>query len=173
MRQAQGLVEERFGVMGLMAQLMEIRRQREALAHEIDEMETLIAEQMRGRCREDLPSREDANRDNYVYGSSIPEDFMRYPADVRTLMKDHCDHAFQTLKCHHPIGERLAELRRQGENCEDRLAACGSHAQLQVLWREICDELEIIESGTGRRESRKVDTTRANLENAETPRKQD
>jgi len=148
-----------------MEALRTLRGAKRALSSQINDVETKIVEKMRGRQREDLPSVAESRRNTRHYGQvdEDEKDFQRYPTDIRQIMLDHCRRMLRLLIRDHPTGKRLKKLEEQNADFEDRIAACGSHTQLQTIWSEVRAALDIFElDNTEAREARKVDTTRAN-----------
>ncbi len=147
-----------------MKALRKLREARRALRSQIDDTKAKVVEKMRGRQREDLPPMAESRRNScYYHADEGEEDFHRYPADARKIVMEHCRRMLQLLIHDHPIGKRLEDLEAQSSDFEDRLAACGTHNQLQVIWSEVRAQLDIFElDNTESREARKVDTTRAN-----------
>lgn len=164
-KDAIAVAEQHYGIQDQLVELKKWERRRRYVDHKITTLRQSIVSGMRGMKPEDIS--ENAPQ-RYGYGQrsvSVVEpfttdDFRRYPDEAKNIMLSHADAAFKRMFKEHPIGKRLKALRDKAVDFKDRLVACATHAQLQQVWKDITNELNIITAETADRQPRKVETAR-------------
>ena len=165
-KQALQQAEEYYSVNAKLAMLKTWQRRQHRVERRITRLQRQIVAEMRGL----LPAHVSNNsiRERYSYGGRsqedrerapfLDDDFVNYPGDSRSMIKEMAEYKYKQLFEAHPIGQQLTQLKQRAAILEDQLVAAATHTQLQQVWKDAANQFNIIMTETAERQSRKVST---------------